>query len=49
MRPRRQATLETARAEIAQYGHKTHAASADLANADAVRGYIRTATEALAA
>src|ERR1700685_2157658 len=41
------ATLEQTRSEIAQYGHKTHAGSADLAREDAVRGYIRTATEAL--
>ena len=41
------ATLEQTRAEIAQYGHKTHATSADLANADAVRDYIRAAAAAL--
>jgi 3-oxoacyl-[acyl-carrier protein] reductase len=44
---RDQTVLETTRAEIAQYGHKAHAAAADLANGDAVRGYIHTATEAL--
>ena len=41
------ATLEQTRSEIAQYGHKTHASSADLANADAVRDYIRAAAAAL--
>ena len=41
------ATLEAARAEIAKHGHNAHAAAADLASADAVRGYIRAATEAL--
>jgi 3-oxoacyl-[acyl-carrier protein] reductase len=40
-------TLEQARSEIAQNGHKTHAGSADLAKEDAVRDYIRSATEAL--
>jgi 3-oxoacyl-[acyl-carrier protein] reductase len=44
---RDQAILATARAEIAQHRHTAHAAAADLANGDAVRGYIRTATEAL--
>src|SRR6202011_3631788 len=44
---REAATLEETRAEIAKHGYKAHAASADLANADAVRGYIRAATEAL--
>jgi 3-oxoacyl-[acyl-carrier protein] reductase len=41
------AALESARAEISNYGHKAHAASADLANADAVRGYVRAAADAL--
>jgi 3-oxoacyl-[acyl-carrier protein] reductase len=41
------AALEESRAEIARFGHKTHAASADLAKESAVRGYIRAATEAL--
>ena len=41
------ATLEATRAEIAKHGHIAHAASADLADGEAVRGYIRTATEAL--
>ncbi len=41
------ATLEETRAEIAGHGHKAHAASADVANAGAVRGYIRAAAEAL--
>jgi 3-oxoacyl-[acyl-carrier protein] reductase len=41
------ATLEAARAEIAKHGHKAHATSADLADGDAVRGYIRTAIDAL--
>jgi 3-oxoacyl-[acyl-carrier protein] reductase len=41
------ATLEETRSEIAKHGHAAHAASADLSSADAVRGYIRTAAEAL--
>jgi 3-oxoacyl-[acyl-carrier protein] reductase len=41
------AVLEEARAEIAAHGHKAHAAAADLASEDAVRGYIRAAAEAL--
>src|SRR6204780_1608301 len=41
------ATLEAARTEIAKHGHIAHASAADLANGDAVRGYIRTASEAL--
>ena len=41
------ATLEHTRAEVAQYGHKAHAAAADLATEPGVRGYIRAATEAL--
>src|ERR1700738_1944806 len=44
---REAATLEETRAEIAKHGYKAHAASADLANEAAVRGYIRAATEAL--
>ena len=35
--------LEETRAEIAKLGHKAHAASADLAKGDAVRGYMREA------
>ena len=41
------ATLEETRAEIAKLGHKAHAASADMANGDAVRGYIQGAIAAL--
>src|SRR5882757_4649309 len=41
------ATLEQTRSEITQYGHHVHAASADLANENEVRGYIRAATAAL--
>ena len=40
-------TLEETRAELAKHGHKTHAASADLAQGDAVRGYVRDAISAL--
>ena len=40
-------TLEETRAELAKHGHKTHAASADLAQGDAVRGYVREAIGAL--
>ena len=40
-------TLEETRAELAKHGHKTHAASADLAKGDAVRGYVRDAISAL--
>ena len=36
-------TLEETRAEIARHGHKAHAASADLSQGDAVRGYVREA------
>ena len=39
--------LEETRAEIARHGHKAHAASADLARGDAVRGYVRDAVAAL--
>ena len=39
--------LEMTRAEIAKSGHKAHAASCDLANGDAVRGYVREAVAAL--
>jgi 3-oxoacyl-[acyl-carrier protein] reductase len=39
--------LEETRAEIAKLGHKAHAASADLANGEAVRGYVRDAVAAL--
>ena len=35
--------LEETRAEIAKLGRKAHAASADLAQGDAVRGYVREA------
>jgi 3-oxoacyl-[acyl-carrier protein] reductase len=41
------AALEESRAEIARFGHRAHAVSADLAKEDAVRGYVRAATEAL--
>ncbi len=40
-------SLEATRAEIAKLGHKTHAASADLSQGDAVRGYVRAAVDAL--
>ena len=40
-------SLEATRAEIAKLGHKAHAASADLSQGDAVRGYVRAAIEAL--
>lgn len=40
-------SLEATRAEIAKLGHKAHAASADLSQGDAVRGYVRAAVEAL--
>ncbi len=40
-------TLEETRKEIARLGHKAHAASADLAKGDAVRGYVREAVTAL--
>lgn len=40
-------TLEETRSEIAKLGHKAHAASADLAKGDAVRGYVRDAMAAL--
>ncbi len=39
--------LEQTRAEIARLGRKAHAASADLAKGDAVRGYVREAIAAL--
>lgn len=39
--------LEETRAELAKHGHKAHAASADLAKGDAVRGYVREAVAAL--
>jgi 3-oxoacyl-[acyl-carrier protein] reductase len=39
--------LEQTRAEIAKLGRKAHAASADLAKGDAVRGYVRDAIAAL--
>ena len=39
--------LEAARAEMAKHGHKAHAASADLAKGDAVRGYVKDAIAAL--
>src|SRR5688572_6781086 len=35
------ATLEETRAEIAKLGHKAHARATDLADGDAVRGYVR--------
>ena len=40
-------TLEETRAEIAKLGRKAHAATADLAQGDAVRGYVRAAIAAL--
>ncbi len=40
-------SLEATRAEIAKFGHKAHAASADLSQGDAVRGYVRAAVDAL--
>jgi 3-oxoacyl-[acyl-carrier protein] reductase len=40
-------SLESTRAEIAKLGHKAHAASADLSQGDAVRGYVRAAVDAL--
>src|SRR5215469_16216677 len=40
-------TLEETRAEIARHGHKVHAAKADLADGEAVRGYVREAIAAL--
>ena len=39
--------LEETRADIAKLGRKAHAASADLAQGDAVRGYVREAVAAL--
>src|SRR5258708_34438154 len=39
--------LEETRAEIAGLGRKAHAASADLSQGDAVRGYVREAVAAL--
>jgi 3-oxoacyl-[acyl-carrier protein] reductase len=39
--------LEETRAEIARLGRKAHAASADLSQGDAVRGYVREAVAAL--
>jgi 3-oxoacyl-[acyl-carrier protein] reductase len=39
--------LEETRALIAKHGHATHAAPADLSKEDAVRGYVRSATETL--
>jgi len=41
------ATLEETRAEIARHGHRVHAAKADLADGEAVRGYVREAIAAL--
>jgi 3-oxoacyl-[acyl-carrier protein] reductase len=39
--------LEATRAEIARLGRKAHAASADLAKGEAVRGYVRDAVASL--
>jgi 3-oxoacyl-[acyl-carrier protein] reductase len=39
--------LESTRTEIARQGHKAHAAAADLAKGDEVRGYVRAAIAAL--
>lgn len=44
---RGQAALDSARAEIEAKGVKGHAASCDLADAAAIAGYVKTATEAL--
>lgn len=44
---RGQAALDSARAEIEATGVKGHAASCDLADAAAIAGYVKTATEAL--
>jgi 3-oxoacyl-[acyl-carrier protein] reductase len=40
-------TLEETKAEIAKHGHKVHAATADLANGESVRAYVREAIAAL--
>src|SRR5215831_2352551 len=40
------ATLDETRAEIARHGHRVHAAKADLADGEAVRGYVREAIAA---
>ena len=39
--------LEVARTEIAAHGHQAHAGVCDLGDADAIRGYIAAAAEAL--
>ena len=39
--------LEATRAEIAALGHKAHAGSADLANAEAIKTYVASAADAL--
>jgi 3-oxoacyl-[acyl-carrier protein] reductase len=39
--------LEETRAEIAKHGHKAHAVSADLSKGETVRGYVKTAQDAL--
>ena len=39
--------LEKTRGEIAHHGHKAHAASCDLADAAAVKGYVEAAAQAL--
>jgi 3-oxoacyl-[acyl-carrier protein] reductase len=40
-------TLKATHAEIAAHGHKVHSAPCDLADADAIRGYIAAASAAL--
>ena len=40
-------TLEQTRAEVAKFGHPAHAGVCDLANPDAIRGYIANAAKAL--
>jgi 3-oxoacyl-[acyl-carrier protein] reductase len=40
-------TLEATRSEIAKFGYATHAGVCDLANAEAIRGYIGDAAAAL--
>jgi 3-oxoacyl-[acyl-carrier protein] reductase len=40
-------TLEKTRGELARHGHRAHAASCDLADAAAVKGYVEAAAEAL--
>jgi len=44
---RGEAALRATEAELRQHGHTVHAATCDLANADAVANYIKTAAQAL--